>query len=116
MGKGLPRSLRQAVIQGVVNPDEGEPPTEAPIVVDAPYVAQEGNILTCTLGNWENEPTSRTYQWQSDDTDVDGATSETYTLQAADVGRTFTCIQTATNVIGTSEPVTSNEVIVGEFE
>jgi hypothetical protein len=92
-------------------PEGGPPPTEAPTVVDAPHVSQTGSTLTCTLGIWNGEPTSRTYQWQSDGVDVAGATAQTYEVQSADVGHSFTCIQTATNAIGTSEPVTSNAVV-----
>lgn len=111
--KGLPRSLYQAAIQGVINPDgEGEPATEAPTVVDAPLVTQNGSVLNCTMGNWNGAPTSRTYQWKNDGADVATATAENYTVQPTDIGHSFTCVQTATNAIGTSAPVTSNAIVV----
>ena len=91
-------------------PEEEPPPTEAPTVVDAPYVSQAGNILNCTMGNWNGEPTSRTYQWQSDGADVGlpGTGGPNYTVRSVDVGKTFTCVQVASNAAGDSAPVTSN--------
>ena len=95
---------------GIEPPDP--PPTEAPTVVDAPYVGQTGANLNCTMGNWNGEPTSRTYQWNIGGGDVAGATAPDYTVQPADVGQPAYCVQTATNAIGTSAPVTSNVIMV----
>ena len=39
---------------------------EPPVNVDVPYVAQEGSVLTCTMGNWEGEPSHYAYQWRVD--------------------------------------------------
>jgi len=86
--------------------------TDPPVVVDAPLIWQDGATLTCTLGNWLGAPSSRTYQWQSGGIDVVDATEATYAVQAGDIGDTFTCIQTATNTAGTSDPVTSNAIVV----
>lgn len=87
--------------------DEIAPPT----VIDAPLIYQEGATLKCTLGNWYGSPNSRTYQWKIDGTNV-GTNAATYTRVAGDVGKTATCVMTATNVAGTSAPVTSNPIIV----
>jgi hypothetical protein len=82
----------------------------APTVVDAPYVGQEGGVLTCTMGNWNGEPMAYGYQWQSDGADT-GTGAASYTVTEADVGKTFTCTVTARNA-GGSASSTSNEVVV----
>jgi hypothetical protein len=87
--------------------DEVAPPT----VIDAPLIWQEGALLSCTLGNWYGSPNSRTYQWKIDGTNV-GTSVATYTRLAGDIGKTATCVMTATNVAGTSAPVTSNAITV----
>jgi hypothetical protein len=91
------------------------PPTLPPVVVDAPYVSQTGtgvgSTMNCTLGNWENTPSTRTYQWKRGITNV-GTNAASYTVTAPDIGTTFTCVMTATNGVGTSAPVTSNSVVV----
>ena len=100
----------EADLQGAA--DEIAPPT----VIDAPLIWQEGagagSMLTCTLGNWYGSPNTRTYQWQLDGVDVDGATEATYTVLLADIGKTATCIMVATNIAGDSDPVTSNTITV----
>jgi hypothetical protein len=63
---------------------------KAPIGVDDPYLDGEGSVgavLTCTMGNWEGEPTGYAYRWLSDeeapsapvaaDADQDAVTPET---------------------------------------
>jgi hypothetical protein len=83
----------------------------APVNVDAPFVSQtNATTLNCSLGNWNGTPTSRTYQWKRDGTNV-GTNSPNLTITAADYGHMFVCSQTATNGAGTSPPITSNVVI-----
>lgn len=98
-------TIFQADMQGVA--DEVAPPT----VIDAPFIYQTDTVLTSTLGNWYGSPNSRTYQWKIDGTNV-GTSVATYTRVAGDVGKTATCVMTATNVAGTSAPVTSNSIVV----
>lgn len=85
-----------------------------PEVTDAPYVEQRGNSLNCTLGNWTNEPTSRTYQWMIDDVVV-GEDAENYAIQPEDVGKSARCVQTATNDMGSAES-TSNTVVIAALQ
>jgi hypothetical protein len=99
----------EADMQGMT--DEVAPPT----VIDAPLIYQTGtgvgSTLTSTLGNWYGSPNSRTYQWKRGVTNV-GTSSPNYTVAAPDIGQNFTCVMTATNVSGTSAPVTSNAIVV----
>jgi hypothetical protein len=95
-------------------PDEGEPPTEAPAVVDVPHVAGNGVVgetLTCTLGNWTGTPSSYAYQWQRDGADF-AATGDTYVIAAEDDGHSLSCVVTATNAIGSTTAPPSNAVAV----
>jgi hypothetical protein len=96
--------------------DVGASTQSVPIVVDAPFVAQENDHLTCTMGNWDETatPDSFEYQWQSGGVDIDGATNASYALDPSDVGSMFSCVLTATNVEG-STPIASNSVEVEEF-
>jgi hypothetical protein len=95
-------------------PEGGGPdpvPTTPPVNVDVPHVQQEGDTLTCTMGNWEGEPTGYTYQWQLDGADITGGTA-TLPIMADDVGKTATCVVSATNALGTTAAPPSNGVVV----
>ena len=62
--------------------------------------AQQGQTLTATVGTWSDPQASISYQWEDCDTSgnscvsIDGATSSTYTLAAADVGHTVVVVVT----------------------
>jgi hypothetical protein len=84
---------------------------QVPVVIDAPFISQAGAVISSTLGNWEGSPTSRSYQWKIDGTNV-GTNAATYTRIAGDVGKTATCVMVATNTAGASAPVTSNAITV----
>ncbi len=69
--------------------------------------AAEGSLLTATSGTWDGtEPISYAYRWRrcagsgGSCSDIAGATSDTYTLGAADVGAAIRVAVTATNVAG----------------
>ena len=47
------------------------------------------------------------YQWLADDTEIDGATSSTYTLQASDNGKAIKVRVTFTDDGGSEESLTS---------
>jgi hypothetical protein len=84
----------------------------APVNVSAPVVtgtASVGSVLTTTNGTWDNEPTSYTYQWKRNGSNILSATSSTYTVVAADVSQSITCTVTATNDAG-SASATSNTI------
>jgi hypothetical protein len=90
--------------------DLAQAPTGPPTVVDAPFVSQTGSTLNCTLGNWDQAPTSRTYQWKRGATNV-GINAATYTVTAPDRGQSFTCTMVAANAFGSSAPVVSNAIV-----
>ena len=90
----------------------------APVLIDVPYVGgvgQVGQTLTCTTGNWENAPTSYEYKWLKDslaDEDTAGVTANTYVVKEGDVGKSITCVVTATNDAGSATAPPSNAVEV----
>lgn len=89
-------------------------PEVAPINTNVPYAVQEGDTLTCTMGTWTGEPGTYVYQWFLNGASV-GGDSDTYTLTLPDdVGKTATCVVTASNSVGTAEGPPSNAVIIAE--
>jgi hypothetical protein len=91
-------------------------PDEPPVNVDVPAVtpmttATVGDILNCTMGNWDNEPTDYQYRWLRDGATGVG-TDTSYTTGAADADHAITCIVTAVNAIGMTEGPPSNEILV----
>lgn len=86
-------------------------PTAAPVNVDVPMVEQNGTVLACTMGNWENVPTGYSYQWQLDGAPV-GQDASWYQTLPADVGRKGTCLVTARNGLGETVAPVSNAVVV----
>jgi hypothetical protein len=91
----------------------GGGPSDPPINIDVPFASQDGNTVNCTMGNWTGTPTAYDYQWKNDGADVGGG-SASYTVTAADVGHTITCIVSATNDFGTTAAPPSNGVVIVE--
>ena len=81
--------------------------TARPTISGTPLV---GRRLSCAPGRWANNPTTFAYRWNRNGTAINGATSRTYTLAAADGARTITCTVTASNG-GGSRSATSASVI-----
>jgi hypothetical protein len=100
---------RGALITRIETPDA----IMTPINVDVPYASQTGATLTCTMGNWQNEPALYSYQWLLNGANV-GEASRTadYAVQPADVGKSATCIVTAGNKAGQATAPPSNAVVV----
>jgi IPT/TIG domain len=75
--------------------------------------AVQGQTLTESHGEWTNNPTSYSYQWQQCSSTgegcnaISGATGQSYTLAAGDVGHTIRVQEVATNAGGPSSPVSS---------
>ena len=82
-----------------------------PTVVDVPLVMQNGDTLTCTMGNWQGEPSAYAYEWHRDGVAF-GATEATYTVQPDDAGHDLACVVTATNALGSTAAPMSNAIAI----
>jgi hypothetical protein len=82
-------------------PENTAPPTIA-------GTSKPGETLSAVAGSWTNEPTGITYQWYRCNSSgaeclaIPGATSQTYTPQAADAGHALKVVETASNEGGSS--------------
>ena len=85
----------------------------APVNTAVPAVTQAADTLTCTMGEWSGEPTTYAYQWKVDGTVV-STDSATHTVTTDDVGKTATCIVTATNVTGSTAAPPSADVTIAD--
>jgi hypothetical protein len=106
---------QQNIIDELAIYDVGPPPppvTDPPVNTLTPVATQDVNNLTCTTGNWNNSPTSFTYQWSNHNGPVMGATYPSYAITFNDVGVGFTCTVTAINNIGSTVAPLSNNVVV----
>lgn len=88
-----------------------------PGLIDVPYASANahpvviGTVCSCTTGNWIGSPTSYTYQWRRDGTNISGGTSANYPAVAADIGgHALTCVVKATNAQGTTTASPSNAI------
>jgi hypothetical protein len=70
--------------------------------------ATQGQVLTAgAITDADGGVTGTTWQWKADGVNISGATSSTYTLQQADVGKAITVVATYTDAHGPSKTVTS---------
>jgi hypothetical protein len=85
------------------------PPTnrDVPLV----YHASSPDVLNCTMGNWDGEPTEYAYAWHSDGV-ANGATGADHTIEPEDAGHTLACVVTATNALGSTAAPMSNGVAI----
>lgn len=95
-------------IGGGLSPDfgHGTVPSGPPVNVVPPHISglpNVGQIASCSTGAWDGElPIVYTFQWKRGAANISGATSQTYTLQAADLGTLVSCDVLATNSAGNS--------------
>lgn len=79
--------------------------------------AQQGQTLTVTVGSWRNTGTV-TYSWQRCDAAgascvaIDGATTSSYVVGAADAGMTLRVAETTTNRFGTASGTSTQTTVV----
>lgn len=78
-----------------------------------PDVAFPGDTLTLTDGTWTNGPTGFTYIFRQSDvpTTIQSGASNTYTLQASDVGHSISGRVIATNGTGDSAAAVANDLV-----
>ncbi|QIG76042.1 pectin lyase fold domain-containing protein [Rhizobium phage RHph_I4] len=75
--------------------------TLAPTLYTATEFRQNTNIYA-DVGQWDNQPTSITFQWLRDDVDISGEVGTYHVINSADVGHVLKCRITATNAIGST--------------
>lgn len=81
---------------------------------------QELSTLSADHGTWTDSPTSYDYSWSRCDKNgddcsaIDGATSQTYQLQQADVGHALRVTVTATNADGSAEATSAPTAAIAE--
>ena len=85
-----------------------------PVNRDVPlvYHATSPDILNCTMGNWDGQPTAYAYAWHRDGGAISGATAADYTIAPEDAGHTLACVVTATNAMGSTAAPMSNGVAI----
>ena len=79
---------------------ESPVPVGPPTLVGTPTV---GSTLSCASGGFLNAPEELDYEWLRSGEVIAGATAASYTLTAADLGRTIACRILATNEAGTGD-------------
>lgn len=103
-------------MSGILMMSVGNSYGSLPVNTVAPVVsgtALTGQTLTTTNGTWIGAPAPTfTYQWQRGVSNISGATSSTYAIQAADVGSTLRCVVTATNPLGAVSANSNNTAVV----
>jgi hypothetical protein len=91
-------------------------PPDPPLDTAVPSISGtplQGQTLTESHGVWSNSPTAYTYQWEDCDPSgqscapISGATGQTYTLTAGDVGDTIRVQEVASNAGGPGQPAQS---------
>jgi hypothetical protein len=109
---GGPSAPADSALTGVVTP--AAPVIPVPVNMAAPTisgVSQQGQTLTEGHGPWSGNPSSYEYQWESCDNsgcaDIRGATGQSYTLTATEVGKKVTVLETAANGGGSGIPAMS---------
>ncbi|HYB24513.1 MAG TPA: hypothetical protein VED41_11995, partial [Solirubrobacteraceae bacterium] len=78
--------------------------TAAPAVTGS---ASAGGVLGCSQGSWSNNPSSFTYRWLRNGSAIAGQTTNSYTVQSADLGTGISCEVTATNAAGSTGAVSN---------
>ena len=89
----------------------------APVALAMPTISGDpkvGNVLTALHGDYTTTPTSYSQRWFADGNVISGATGATYTLTAAEYGKTVTFGEIPTNAGGTGrEYVTTGILVTG---
>jgi hypothetical protein len=107
-------SAQTSTITAPGNRTAGVPVNVSPPVISGTPLP--GSTLHCSTGTWTNDATSFTYVWKLAEVPIAGATGNTYLVtigdEASGPSDTLTCVVTASNPTGPSQPATSNAVLV----
>jgi hypothetical protein len=116
--------IRYSVAIGESGETPEPPALDPPVNVDVPHAygpgadpstAKVGEVVTVTMGNWENEPDTYSYLWKrfSDGhaNAIAGETNPTYTAREADANKQVYCTVLAGNEAGQAG-IESNRVMV----
>ena len=91
------------------------PATGAPVIIGT---AQVGETLTAGITGIADADglsgVAYNYQWLADDTEIDGATGSTYTVQSSDAGKAIKVQVTFTDDAGNEETLTSAATVAVE--
>lgn len=99
------------ILQAVVSSfAAGLPPVNTALPVIS-GTAQFGQSLVVSNGTWTGSPTSFTYAWRRNGSNI-GATSSIYTLVQADVGTAISCAVTAINAAGSATAISNSTATV----
>jgi hypothetical protein len=88
-----------------------------PVNVRLPVISGSpgtGDTLSCGDGQWTNDPTRYTEQWNRDGRPIPNAAGAKYIVQFLDQAQTLTCTVTASNAAGPGIPATSIGAFVGD--
>lgn len=111
------REFRMYEQAGQITPATASIAPENTAVPTITGTAQVGQTLTGTNGSWTGTP-APTYsrQWKADGANISGATSATYKLTAAELGKAITLTVTATNEAGSASATSAaTEAVVEAF-
>ena len=83
------------------------PATGAPTISGTAQVGQTLTASTTGISDADGSNGTYSYQWLADDTEIDGATNSTYTVQTTDNGKVIKVRVSFTNHAGNRESLTS---------
>jgi len=100
-GVGTASATSNALVVPVAKPAN----TSAPALTGTPAVGQQ---LSCSTGTWNNSPTGYAYAWSRGGAAINGQSTSSYTVQAADQGLAVRCEVTATNAAGSTSAASNS--------
>lgn len=110
-----PKGLRVFNGSAWTNMNGDETPTNsvAPVISVTPAtfaVGASGVTFSSTQGTWLGNPTSYTYQWTLNGSNISGATSSTYAPSSVLAG-TYVCVVGGINAVGTQNANSSSYIV-----
>ena len=89
-----------------------------PVLTQQPTISGNNNVgqtLTISTGSWNADiayaPSSYSYQWKRNGSDISGATNSTYIITSADSGTSISATVTATNSRGVTLSNSTNSIL-----